>query len=182
MTWNLSQLITFVSKFMGNIRFRNDHVATIKGYGDYQIGNATNPRVYYVEGLGYTLFSVGKFCDSDLEVAFRKHTCFVRDLEGVMRNKADPFVKILWGIIRREALGRTGVYKVFLSSFSSHDPDSFSAIALCRSSVHLLYPSLSVMSGHKMVEHSYDAELVAAVQAAVDAMPTDSRAGSRRIR
>ncbi|GJU40795.1 retrovirus-related pol polyprotein from transposon TNT 1-94 [Tanacetum coccineum] len=27
--------------------------------------------------------TVGQFCDSDLEVAFRKHTCFVRDLEGV---------------------------------------------------------------------------------------------------
>ncbi|GJV11686.1 retrovirus-related pol polyprotein from transposon TNT 1-94 [Tanacetum coccineum] len=25
---------------------------------------------------------VGQFCDSDLEVAFRKHTCFVRDLNG----------------------------------------------------------------------------------------------------
>ncbi|GJU08153.1 retrovirus-related pol polyprotein from transposon TNT 1-94, partial [Tanacetum coccineum] len=34
-------------------------------------------------GLGYNLFSVGQFCDSDLEVAFRKHTCFVRNLEGV---------------------------------------------------------------------------------------------------
>ncbi|GJS25022.1 integrase, catalytic region, zinc finger, CCHC-type containing protein [Tanacetum coccineum] len=40
-------------------------------------------RVYYVEGLGHNLFSVGQFCDSDLEVAFRKHTCFVRDLDGV---------------------------------------------------------------------------------------------------
>ncbi|GJZ79161.1 retrovirus-related pol polyprotein from transposon TNT 1-94 [Tanacetum coccineum] len=39
--------------------------------------------VYYVEGLGHNLFSVGQFCDSDLEVAFRKHTCFVRDLKGV---------------------------------------------------------------------------------------------------
>ncbi|GKF33166.1 hypothetical protein Tco_0106366 [Tanacetum coccineum] len=27
--------------------------------------------------------SVAQFCDSDLEVAFRKHTCFVRDLDGV---------------------------------------------------------------------------------------------------
>ncbi|GKD72371.1 hypothetical protein Tco_1330653, partial [Tanacetum coccineum] len=34
-------------------------------------------------GLGHNLFSVGQFCDSDLEVAFRKHTCFVRNLEGV---------------------------------------------------------------------------------------------------
>ncbi|GJY03209.1 integrase, catalytic region, zinc finger, CCHC-type containing protein [Tanacetum coccineum] len=39
--------------------------------------------VYYVEGLGHNLFSVGQFCDSDLEVAFRKYTCFVRDLDGV---------------------------------------------------------------------------------------------------
>ncbi|GJW75414.1 hypothetical protein Tco_0134784 [Tanacetum coccineum] len=34
-------------------------------------------------GLGHNLFLVGEFCDSDLEVAFRKHTCYVRDFEGV---------------------------------------------------------------------------------------------------
>ncbi|GJT58253.1 hypothetical protein Tco_0993307 [Tanacetum coccineum] len=45
-------------------------------------GNITILRVYYVEGLGHNLFSIGQFCDSDLEVAFRKHTCFVRNLEG----------------------------------------------------------------------------------------------------
>ncbi|GKC67985.1 retrovirus-related pol polyprotein from transposon TNT 1-94, partial [Tanacetum coccineum] len=39
--------------------------------------------VYNVEGLGHNLFSVGQLCDSDLEVEFRKHTCFVRNLEGV---------------------------------------------------------------------------------------------------
>ncbi|GJW89973.1 retrovirus-related pol polyprotein from transposon TNT 1-94 [Tanacetum coccineum] len=33
--------------------------------------------------LGYNLFLVEQFCDSDLEVAFRKNTCFVRNLEGV---------------------------------------------------------------------------------------------------
>ncbi|GKB69004.1 retrovirus-related pol polyprotein from transposon TNT 1-94 [Tanacetum coccineum] len=47
------------------------------------MGNVIISRVYYVEGLGYNLFSVGEFCDSDLEVAFRKHTCFICDLEGV---------------------------------------------------------------------------------------------------
>ncbi|GKE46180.1 integrase, catalytic region, zinc finger, CCHC-type containing protein, partial [Tanacetum coccineum] len=47
------------------------------------IGNVTILRVYYVEGLGHNLFSVGQFCDSNLEVAFRQHTCFVRNLEGV---------------------------------------------------------------------------------------------------
>ncbi|GJS35293.1 retrovirus-related pol polyprotein from transposon TNT 1-94 [Tanacetum coccineum] len=40
-------------------------------------------RVYYVEGLGHNLFSVGQFCDSNLEVAFRQHTYFIRNLEGV---------------------------------------------------------------------------------------------------
>nr|GEY81947.1 retrovirus-related Pol polyprotein from transposon TNT 1-94 [Tanacetum cinerariifolium] len=53
------------------------------GYSDYQIGNVTISRVYYVEGLGHNLFSVGQFCDSDMEVAFRQHTCFICNLEGV---------------------------------------------------------------------------------------------------
>ncbi|GKG18131.1 hypothetical protein Tco_0372429 [Tanacetum coccineum] len=38
--------------------------------------------VYYVQGLNHNLFSVGQFCDADLEVAFRKSTCFVRNLQG----------------------------------------------------------------------------------------------------
>ncbi|GKA70540.1 retrovirus-related pol polyprotein from transposon TNT 1-94 [Tanacetum coccineum] len=78
-----SQLTNFVNKFLGTVKFRNDHVAKILGYGDYQIGNVTISRVYYVEGLGHNLFSVGQFCDSNLEVAFRQHTCFIRNLEGV---------------------------------------------------------------------------------------------------
>ncbi|GJT06517.1 integrase, catalytic region, zinc finger, CCHC-type containing protein [Tanacetum coccineum] len=50
------------------------------GYGDLVQGNITIKRVYYVEGLNHNLFSVGQFCDADLEVAFQKSTCFVRDL------------------------------------------------------------------------------------------------------
>ncbi|GKC79255.1 hypothetical protein Tco_1130029 [Tanacetum coccineum] len=38
--------------------------------------------VYYIEDLNHNLFLVGQFCDADLEVAFRKSTCFVRDLQG----------------------------------------------------------------------------------------------------
>nr|GFA70926.1 retrovirus-related Pol polyprotein from transposon TNT 1-94 [Tanacetum cinerariifolium] len=53
------------------------------GYEDYQIGNVTISRVYYVKGLWYNLFSIGKFYDSDLEVAFRQHTCLIRNLDGV---------------------------------------------------------------------------------------------------
>ncbi|GJZ05044.1 retrovirus-related pol polyprotein from transposon TNT 1-94 [Tanacetum coccineum] len=47
------------------------------------IGNVTISKVYYVEGLGHNLFSVRQFCDSNLEVAFRQHTCFIVNLEGV---------------------------------------------------------------------------------------------------
>ncbi|GJS51730.1 retrovirus-related pol polyprotein from transposon TNT 1-94 [Tanacetum coccineum] len=83
MTGDRSQLTNFVNKFLGTVKFGNDHVAKILGYGDYQIGNVTISRVYYVEGLGHNLFSVGQFCDSNLEVAFRQHTCFIRNLEGV---------------------------------------------------------------------------------------------------
>ncbi|GJZ31089.1 hypothetical protein Tco_0576136 [Tanacetum coccineum] len=83
MTGDRSQFTNFVNKFLGIVKFKNDHVAKILGYGDYQIGNVTISRVYYVEGLGHNLLSVGKFCDSNLEVAFRQHTCFIRNLEGV---------------------------------------------------------------------------------------------------
>nr|GEU74116.1 hypothetical protein [Tanacetum cinerariifolium] len=45
-------------------------------------GNITINRVYYIEGLNHNLLSVGHFCDADLEVAFWKSTCFVRDIKG----------------------------------------------------------------------------------------------------
>ncbi|GJV88021.1 retrovirus-related pol polyprotein from transposon TNT 1-94 [Tanacetum coccineum] len=53
------------------------------GFGDYVIGDSVISRVYYVEGLGHNLFSVRQFCDSDREVAFRKHSCYVCDTDGV---------------------------------------------------------------------------------------------------
>nr|GEX21421.1 hypothetical protein [Tanacetum cinerariifolium] len=51
-----SQLINFVHKFLGTVKFGNDHVAKIMGYGDYKIGNMTISRVYFRE-LGHNLFS-----------------------------------------------------------------------------------------------------------------------------
>ncbi|GJR87177.1 retrovirus-related pol polyprotein from transposon TNT 1-94 [Tanacetum coccineum] len=83
MTGDRSRLGNFMKKFIGTIRFGNDHFGAIMGYGDYVIGDSVIFRVYYVEGLGHNLFSVRQFCDSDLEVAFRKHSCFVRDTNGV---------------------------------------------------------------------------------------------------
>ncbi|GJS20478.1 retrovirus-related pol polyprotein from transposon TNT 1-94 [Tanacetum coccineum] len=83
MMGNRSKLKNFVEKFIGTVRFGNYHFRAIMGYGDYVYGDSVISRVYYVEGLGHNLFSVGQFCDSDLEIAFRKHSCFVRDMNGV---------------------------------------------------------------------------------------------------
>nr|GFB75280.1 hypothetical protein [Tanacetum cinerariifolium] len=82
MTRNLKLLINFVEKFLGVVKFMNDQIAPILGYGDLVQGAITIERVYYVEGLNHNLFSVGQFCDANLDVAFRKSTCFIRDLKG----------------------------------------------------------------------------------------------------
>nr|GEU38431.1 integrase, catalytic region, zinc finger, CCHC-type, peptidase aspartic, catalytic [Tanacetum cinerariifolium] len=83
MTGDRSQFTNFVNKFLGTVKFGNDHVARIMGYGDYQIENVIISRVYFMDGLGHNLFFVGQFCNSELEVAFRQHTCFIRNLKGV---------------------------------------------------------------------------------------------------
>ncbi|GJW97759.1 integrase, catalytic region, zinc finger, CCHC-type containing protein [Tanacetum coccineum] len=57
--------LNFVSKFLGTVRFRNDQIARIMRYGDYQLGNIIISRVYYVEGLRHNLFSVGQFWSRD---------------------------------------------------------------------------------------------------------------------
>ncbi|GKB39095.1 retrovirus-related pol polyprotein from transposon TNT 1-94 [Tanacetum coccineum] len=55
MTGDRSRLRNFVKKFIGTVRFGNDHFGAIMGYGDYVIGDSVISR----------------------------HTCFVRDLDGV---------------------------------------------------------------------------------------------------
>nr|GEZ32080.1 hypothetical protein [Tanacetum cinerariifolium] len=39
-------------------------------------------KTFVTAWLNHNLFSIGQFCDADLEVAFRKSTCFIRDLKG----------------------------------------------------------------------------------------------------
>nr|GFB43846.1 retrovirus-related Pol polyprotein from transposon TNT 1-94 [Tanacetum cinerariifolium] len=82
MTGNLKLLINSVEKFLGIVKFGNDQYAPILGYGDLVQGAVTIKRVYYVKGLNHNLFSVGQLCDADLDVAFRKSTCYIRDLKG----------------------------------------------------------------------------------------------------
>nr|GEZ22643.1 integrase, catalytic region, zinc finger, CCHC-type, peptidase aspartic, catalytic [Tanacetum cinerariifolium] len=79
MTGDRSQLTNFVIKFMGTVKFGNDHVAKIMGYGDYQIWNVTISRVYFVEGPWHNLFSIGQGLVRGLpKLKFKKdHLCSV---------------------------------------------------------------------------------------------------------
>nr|GFB42622.1 integrase, catalytic region, zinc finger, CCHC-type, peptidase aspartic, catalytic [Tanacetum cinerariifolium] len=83
MMGNRALLTNIVEKFLVTVRFGNNDFAVIAGYEDVVIGLMTIKKVYYVEGLGHNLFSVGQFCDNGLEVTFRKSTCFVRNEDGV---------------------------------------------------------------------------------------------------
>ncbi|GJX04550.1 retrovirus-related pol polyprotein from transposon TNT 1-94 [Tanacetum coccineum] len=75
-------LMSYKIDLKRTVKFGNDQIAPILGYGDMVQGTITIKRVYYIEGLNYNLFSIGQFCDADLEVAFWKSTCYIRDLKG----------------------------------------------------------------------------------------------------
>ncbi|GJY69082.1 hypothetical protein Tco_0472064, partial [Tanacetum coccineum] len=81
MTGDRARLINFEEKFIGTVHFGNDEYAAIVGYGDYKLGDTIISRVYYVEGLKHNLFSVRQFCDGGLEVAFRQHSCHIRNYD-----------------------------------------------------------------------------------------------------
>nr|GEV94736.1 retrovirus-related Pol polyprotein from transposon TNT 1-94 [Tanacetum cinerariifolium] len=81
---------------VSTVKFGNDQIALILGYGDLVQGTVIIKRAYYVEGLNHNLFSVSQFCDADLEVAFRKSTCYIRDLKGNDLLKATSSQAWLW--------------------------------------------------------------------------------------
>ncbi|GJY44378.1 integrase, catalytic region, zinc finger, CCHC-type containing protein [Tanacetum coccineum] len=96
MTGDRSLLRNFIEKFMGTVRFENNNFTAITGYGDYMHGNITICHVYYVEGLGHNLFSVGQFCDGDLEVAFRSNTYMAASSPICLMSKATSTKSWLW--------------------------------------------------------------------------------------
>nr|GEX45212.1 hypothetical protein [Tanacetum cinerariifolium] len=72
---------------------------------------ASSTGVYFVEGLGHNLFTVGQFCDADLEVAFRRNTCFIRDLD-------DDYSRYTWVHFLRTKDETPEVIKSFLKKIS----------------------------------------------------------------
>nr|GEV20422.1 hypothetical protein [Tanacetum cinerariifolium] len=143
MTGNLKLLINFVEKFLGTVKFGNDQIAPILGYEDLVQGAITIKRVYYVEGLNHNLFSVGQFCDADLEVAFRKSTCYIRDLKG------NDLLKGSRG---------TDLYLIILQDINSPNPISLMAKATSsqaglwhRRLSHLNFNTINLLSKNDIV-------------------------------
>nr|GFA68439.1 integrase, catalytic region, zinc finger, CCHC-type, peptidase aspartic, catalytic [Tanacetum cinerariifolium] len=105
MTGNRALLTNFVEKFLGTVRFGSNDFAVIAGYGDVVIGYMTIKKVYYVEGLGHNLLSVGQFYDKGLEVAFRK--CYLlNDYEDVGKLKVKGDIIVFVGYSKESAAFR----------------------------------------------------------------------------
>nr|GEU76229.1 retrovirus-related Pol polyprotein from transposon TNT 1-94 [Tanacetum cinerariifolium] len=120
MTGNLKLFINFVLKFMGTVRFRNDHVAEI----------------------------LGQFCDSDLEVTFRRNACFVRNLYTInLHEMASASPICLMALISPPSLPKFKYHKEYLcpsceqekSKRASHPPKP---VPNSRQRLHLLHMDL----------------------------------------
>nr|GEZ27191.1 integrase, catalytic region, zinc finger, CCHC-type, peptidase aspartic, catalytic [Tanacetum cinerariifolium] len=79
---NISVATSHKKKIVQLILFIVDSGCTKQMTGNLKLLCNFVEKVYYIEGLNHNLFLVGQFCDADLEVAFRKSTCFVRNLQG----------------------------------------------------------------------------------------------------
>nr|GEY66061.1 reverse transcriptase domain-containing protein [Tanacetum cinerariifolium] len=86
-------------------------------------------RVYYVEGLNHNLFSVGQFCDADLEVAFRKSTCYIRDLKGNDLLTAWERFKDLLRQCPRHGFSKLHQLDTFYNALNTNDQDALDSAA-----------------------------------------------------
>ncbi|GJY94361.1 retrovirus-related pol polyprotein from transposon TNT 1-94 [Tanacetum coccineum] len=135
--------LNYMEKFIGTMKFGNDQIAPILGYGDLVQGNVTITWVYYDEGLNHNLFSIGQFCDADLEVAFWKSTCYIRDLKGN---------DLLTGS------HGTNLYSITLQKTTSPNPICLMAKALSsqawlwhRHLLHLNFDTINMLSKYDIV-------------------------------
>nr|GEZ41404.1 hypothetical protein [Tanacetum cinerariifolium] len=76
MTGDRSRLRNFVKKFIGIVRFGNDHFGAIMGYGDYMIGDSVISRVKFLRSKDETLEFVIKFL-KQIQVGLNKTVRFI---------------------------------------------------------------------------------------------------------
>ncbi|GJS03039.1 integrase, catalytic region, zinc finger, CCHC-type containing protein [Tanacetum coccineum] len=74
-------LLNTLSAHAAYIKHTQEEVAVLRDLVDHIKANyPLDPTLE--SALGHNLFFVGLFCDSNLEVAFRQHICFICNLEG----------------------------------------------------------------------------------------------------
>ncbi|KAJ9544546.1 hypothetical protein OSB04_024253 [Centaurea solstitialis] len=78
MTGRKELLSNYKEEYGGSVKFGNNELSPVVGHGDIVCKDITINNVAHVEGLNHNLFSIGKFCDKDLEVNFNKRRCAVR--------------------------------------------------------------------------------------------------------
>ncbi|KAJ9535146.1 hypothetical protein OSB04_un001776, partial [Centaurea solstitialis] len=78
MTGRKELLSNYKEEYGGSVKFGNNELSPVVGHGDIVCEDITINNVAHVEGLNHNLFSIGKFCDKDLEVNFNKRRCAVR--------------------------------------------------------------------------------------------------------
>ncbi|GJT37215.1 retrovirus-related pol polyprotein from transposon TNT 1-94 [Tanacetum coccineum] len=99
MTENLKLLTNFVEKFLGTVKFGNDQIAPILGYGDLVQGTITIKRVYYVEGLNHNLFSGNDLSHSflvALDLVFHSSARHINSQSICLMAKATSSQAWLW--------------------------------------------------------------------------------------
>ncbi|KAJ9544283.1 hypothetical protein OSB04_023990 [Centaurea solstitialis] len=82
MTGRKEILSNYKEEYGGSVMFGNNELAPVVGQGDIVCKDITIKNVAHDVGLNHNLFSIGKFCDKDLEVNFKKRRCVVRTEEG----------------------------------------------------------------------------------------------------
>nr|GEY35012.1 hypothetical protein [Tanacetum cinerariifolium] len=70
MTKDRSQLTNFVNKFLGRVKFGNDHVAKIMGYGNYKLGVLLSRGFILWKDLGTIYSSLDSFVIQTLKLLF----------------------------------------------------------------------------------------------------------------
>ncbi|KAJ9552678.1 hypothetical protein OSB04_016723 [Centaurea solstitialis] len=72
MTGRKELLSNYKEEYGGSVKFGNNELSPVVGHGDIVCEDITINNVAHVEGLNHNLFSIGKFCDKDLEVKMKR--------------------------------------------------------------------------------------------------------------
>ncbi|GKE10282.1 retrovirus-related pol polyprotein from transposon TNT 1-94, partial [Tanacetum coccineum] len=112
-----SQLIIFVSKFIGTVRFGNDQVAAIMGWSDLNFGTINQldkkglvkslPKLKYEKDYLYSACSLGKS---------KKHTHKPKS-KDIIQEKLYPFYMDLCGLMLVKSINRKKYILVIMDDY-----------------------------------------------------------------